>query len=115
MTERTSELRPELERLGGRTIRVIPPGESHSDFPGAVEVIVDTTGTASPPPKAVDRLSDMLMRLEDDYNRELTETIDVRRRMLACHQSQLRRTDSGLTHLEELGETLAKQFGWKIG
>jgi hypothetical protein len=76
MTERTSELRPELERLGGRTIRVIPPGESHSDFPGAVEVIVDTTGTASPPPKAVDRLSDMLLRLEDDYNRELTETID---------------------------------------
>jgi hypothetical protein len=76
MTERTSELRPELERLGGRTIRVIPPGESHPDSPGAVEVIVDTTGTASPPPKAVDRLSDMLLRLEDDYNRELTETID---------------------------------------
>jgi len=76
MTQRTSELRPELERLGGRTIRVIPPGESHPDFPGAVEVIVDATGTASPPPKAVDRLSDMLLRLEDDYNRELTETID---------------------------------------
>jgi hypothetical protein len=76
MTDRTSELRPELERFGGRTIRVIRPGESHPDFPGAVEVIVDATGTASSPPKAVDRLSDMLLRLEDDYHRELAETID---------------------------------------
>jgi LmbE family N-acetylglucosaminyl deacetylase len=46
---------------------------------------------------------------------DITETIDVRRRMLACHQSQLDRTDSGLSRLEDLAETLAKLRGFQCG
>jgi LmbE family N-acetylglucosaminyl deacetylase len=46
---------------------------------------------------------------------DITETIDVKRGMLACHVSQLSRTDSGLSHLEELAETLAKLRGLQCG
>jgi LmbE family N-acetylglucosaminyl deacetylase len=46
---------------------------------------------------------------------DISGTIDVKRRMLACHQSQLGRADSGISHLEELAETLGKLRGLQCG
>jgi LmbE family N-acetylglucosaminyl deacetylase len=46
---------------------------------------------------------------------DITTTIDTRRRMLACHRSQLDRTDGGIARLEELAETLAKLRGLRCG
>jgi LmbE family N-acetylglucosaminyl deacetylase len=46
---------------------------------------------------------------------DITETIDLKRRMLACHQSQLGRDDSGISQLEDLAETLAKLRGFQCG
>jgi LmbE family N-acetylglucosaminyl deacetylase len=46
---------------------------------------------------------------------DISETMAIKRRMLACHQSQLSRTDSGIAQLEELAETLAKLRGLQCG
>jgi len=71
-----SDLRSKLELLGGRGIRFISPGEGRDDFPGGVELMVDGTGAALAPPTAADRLSSLLIRLQEDYDEELTKTID---------------------------------------
>jgi uncharacterized protein (TIGR02680 family) len=76
MTEAVAMLRSRLESLAGRTIRTVPPGDGAEDFPGAVEVVVDSTGAALAPPAAVDKLSQMLLRLRTDYDEELTKTIN---------------------------------------
>jgi hypothetical protein len=76
MTEAVAMLRSRLESLAGRTIRTITPGDGEEDFPGAVEVVVDSTGAALAPPTAVDTLSALLARLQTDYDEELTRTIN---------------------------------------
>ncbi|MGH3159326.1 MAG: hypothetical protein ACRDNF_22520, partial [Streptosporangiaceae bacterium] len=76
MTEAVAMLRSRLESLAGRTVRTVAPGDGAEDFPGAVEVVVDSTGAALAPPTAVDRLSAMLLRLRTDYDEELTKTIN---------------------------------------
>jgi Putative exonuclease SbcCD, C subunit len=76
MTEAVALLRSRLESLAGRTIRTITPGDGDEDFPGAVEVVVDSTGAALAPPTAVETLSALLLRLQTDYDEELTKTIN---------------------------------------
>jgi hypothetical protein len=76
MVNEASGLRSKLETLGGRTVRVITPGDGADDYPGGVELMVDGTGTALAPPAAADRLSGLLIRLQEDYDEELTKTID---------------------------------------
>ena len=76
MTAAASELRSKLEPLGGRTVRVIPTGDGGDEFPGGVELMVDQTGSALAPPAAAERLSALLIRLQEDYDEELTKTID---------------------------------------
>jgi uncharacterized protein (TIGR02680 family) len=76
MTEAVAMLRSRLESLAGRTIRTVTPGDGDEDFPGAVEVVVDATGAALAPPAAVDTLSALLLRLQTDYDEELTKTIN---------------------------------------
>ena len=46
---------------------------------------------------------------------DISATIDVKRRMLACHRSQLDRRDSGMSRLEEIAETLARLRGLQCG
>ncbi len=76
MVNDSSELRPKLELLGGRTVQVSSPGEGREDFPGSVKLIVDSTGSAFAPPTAAERLSALLEQLRADYDDELTRTID---------------------------------------
>jgi uncharacterized protein (TIGR02680 family) len=76
MTDAVAVLRTRLESLAGRTVRTITPGDGDEDFPGAVEVVVDSTGAALAPPAAVETLSALLMRLQTDYDEELTKTIN---------------------------------------
>jgi hypothetical protein len=76
MTEAVAMLRSRLESLAGRTIRTVTSGDGDEDFPGAVEVVVDATGAALAPPAAVDTLSALLLRLQTDYDEELTKTIN---------------------------------------
>jgi hypothetical protein len=76
MTAAASELRSSLEPLGGRSVQVIPPGDGEDDFPGGIELMVDQTSASLAPPAAADRLSGLLIRLQEDYDEELTKTID---------------------------------------
>ena len=76
MVESASGLRSKLEQLGGRSVRVIPPGDGREDFPGGVELMIDGTGAALAPPAAGERLSSLLIRLQEDYDEELTKTIN---------------------------------------
>ncbi len=76
MVSDSSDLRSKLELLGGRSVQVISPGDGREDFPGSLQLIVDSTGTALAPPKAADRLSALLEQLQADYDDELTKTID---------------------------------------
>jgi Putative exonuclease SbcCD, C subunit len=76
MVNEASGLRSRLETLGGRTVRVITPGDGADDFPGGVDLMVDGTGAALAPPAAAERLSGLLIRLQEDYDEELTKTID---------------------------------------
>lgn len=46
---------------------------------------------------------------------DISTTIEIKRRMLACHASQLERSDSGLSDLEDLAETLARLRGLQSG
>jgi LmbE family N-acetylglucosaminyl deacetylase len=74
-------------------------GQPPLDAPPAVVFMDNIAGIDSEPTHLVD----------------ITETIDIKRRMLACHQSQLRRNDGGISRLEELAETLAKLRGFHCG
>src|SRR5260370_8024429 len=76
MTDAVAVPRSRLECLAGRTVRTVSPGDGAEDFPGAVEIIVDATGAALAPPAAVDTLSALLLRLQTDYDEELTKTIN---------------------------------------
>lgn len=76
MTDAVAVLRSRLETLAGRTVRTVTPGDGDEDFPGAVEVVVDATGAALAPPAAVETLSALLIRLQTDYDEELTKTIN---------------------------------------
>lgn len=76
MVNDSSELRSKLELLGGRSVHVSSPGEGREDFPGSLQLIVDSTGTAFAPPRAAERLSALLEQLQADYDDELTKTID---------------------------------------
>jgi hypothetical protein len=76
MVSDTSDLRSKLELLGGRSVQVTSPGDGREDFPGGLQLIVDSTGTALAPPRAAERLSALLERLQADYDDELTKTID---------------------------------------
>jgi LmbE family N-acetylglucosaminyl deacetylase len=46
---------------------------------------------------------------------DITESMAVKRQMLACHRSQVARTDGALSKLEEMAETLAKLRGLQCG
>ena len=76
MVSDSSELRPKLELLGGRSVQVSSPGEGRETSPGSVKLIVDSTGSALAPPRAAERLSALLEQLQADYDDELTRTID---------------------------------------
>jgi uncharacterized protein (TIGR02680 family) len=76
MVSDSSDLRSKLELLGGRSVQVTSPGDGREDFPGSLQLIVDSTGTAFAPPKAAGRLSALLEQLQADYDDELTKTID---------------------------------------
>jgi uncharacterized protein (TIGR02680 family) len=76
MVSDSSELRSKLELLGGRSVQVTLPGDGREDFPGSLQLIVDSTGTAFAPPRAAERLSALLEQLQADYDDELTKTID---------------------------------------
>ena len=76
MTEAVAELRSRLETLAGRTVRTASPGEGSDAFPGAVEIVVDATGTALAPPTAAATLDVLLQRLQSDYDEELTKAIN---------------------------------------
>jgi len=76
MVSDSSDLRSKLELLGGRSVQVTSPGDGREDFPGSLQLIVDSTGTAFAPPKAAERLSALLEQLQADYDDELTKTID---------------------------------------
>jgi hypothetical protein len=76
MTEAVALLRSKLETLSGRTVRTVTPGDGDEDFPGAVQVVVDSSGAALAPPEAVATLSALLQRLRTDYDEELTKTIN---------------------------------------
>jgi hypothetical protein len=76
MVQDAAILRSRLESLAGRTVRVVYPGEGADDFPGALEVVVDGTGAALAPPAALERLTALLLRLQGDYDEELTRTIN---------------------------------------
>lgn len=69
------------------------------DIPPAILYMDNIAGIGSEPTHLVD----------------ITDTIVLKRRMLACHRSQLRRSDSGLPDLEELAETLARLRGLQCG
>jgi hypothetical protein len=43
-----------------------PSGDGREDFPGAVELTVDSSGAPLAPPTAAGRLSDLLVRLQED-------------------------------------------------
>jgi Putative exonuclease SbcCD, C subunit len=76
MVSAGTELRSKLEPLGGRSVRFLSPEDGQDDFPGGVELVVDSSGAAMAPPTAATRLSDLLVRLQEDYDEELTRTID---------------------------------------
>jgi hypothetical protein len=76
MISDSSDLRSKLELLGGRSVQVTSPGDGREDFPGSLQLIVDSTGTAFAPPRAAERLSTLLEQLQGDYDDELTKTID---------------------------------------
>jgi uncharacterized protein (TIGR02680 family) len=76
MVSDSSDLRSKLELLGGRSVQVTSPGDGREDFPGSLQLIVDSTGTALAPPRAAERLSALLEQLQADYDDELTKTID---------------------------------------
>jgi LmbE family N-acetylglucosaminyl deacetylase len=46
---------------------------------------------------------------------DITATMDTKRRMLACHESQLVRDDGRFPRLSELAETLARLRGFQCG
>lgn len=46
---------------------------------------------------------------------DVTTTIETKRRMLECHQSQLARTDSAMAELVARMESLARVRGWQCG
>lgn len=46
---------------------------------------------------------------------DITQTMDVKRRMLACHVSQLARRESGFPALDEMAETQARFRGFQCG
>jgi hypothetical protein len=75
LVDQVAVLRSRLEQLGGRSVRTIPPGESGMRF-GAVQVVVDGTGAALPPPTAQARLTEQLARLQASYDEELERTIN---------------------------------------
>jgi uncharacterized protein (TIGR02680 family) len=76
MVSDSSDLRSKLELLGGRSVQVTSPGDGREDFPGSLQLIIDSTGTAFAPPRAAERLSALLEQLQADYDDELTKTID---------------------------------------
>jgi len=76
MVNEGSALRSKLEPLGGRSVRFISPGDGREEFPGGAELIIDGTGAALAPPVAAERLSSLLIRLQGDYDEELTKTIN---------------------------------------
>ena len=76
MTAAGSELRSKLEPLGGRSVRFLSPEDSQEDSPGGVELVIDSSGAAMAPPTAAESLSDLLVRLQTDYDEELTRTIN---------------------------------------
>jgi hypothetical protein len=57
-------------------VQFTSPGDGREDFPGSLQLIVDSTGTALAPPRAAERLSALLEQLQADYDDELTKTID---------------------------------------
>jgi LmbE family N-acetylglucosaminyl deacetylase len=75
--------------------------------------------TGEPPlagPPAVVYMDNLAgMNFEPTHYVDVTATMDLKRRMLACHASQLARSDGGLAPLEELAETLARLRGFQCG
>jgi LmbE family N-acetylglucosaminyl deacetylase len=55
------------------------------------------------------------MRFEPTHLVDITDTFELKRRMLDCHQSQHRRTDGGAAPLGDLAETLARLRGLQCG
>jgi LmbE family N-acetylglucosaminyl deacetylase len=69
------------------------------DRPPVIAYIENTAGLGPPPTHFVD----------------ISATIDLKRRMLACHASQLPRDDGGISDLADLAQTLARLRGFQCG
>ncbi|CAN5903061.1 PIG-L family deacetylase [soil metagenome] len=69
------------------------------DRPPAVVYMDNLAGIASEPTHLVD----------------ITDTFDLKRRMLACHASQVGRSDGGIHRLAELAEVQARLRGFQCG
>jgi len=126
---------PETRRLFLRLLRSVrpdliithDPADYHHDHVHVSELAVNCAwfatspghDTGQPPldtmPAVVYMDNVAGINFEPTHLVDITDTIDLKRRMLACHQSQLSRTDSGVSHLEELAETLARLRGLQCG
>src|SRR5207248_2846825 len=75
--------------------------------------------TAEPPlerPPAVVYMDHVAgVNFEPTHLVDVSDVFDLKRRMLACHASQLARPDGGPAPLEELAETLARLRGFQCG
>jgi LmbE family N-acetylglucosaminyl deacetylase len=74
-------------------------GQHPLDEPPAVVYMDNLAGIGSEPTHLVD----------------ITPAIDLKRRLIACHASQLVRTDGGLGPIAEMAETLARLRGFQCG
>jgi LmbE family N-acetylglucosaminyl deacetylase len=75
---------------------------------------LDLPALATPPAVAyMDNLAGL--RSEPTHLVDVTATLDLKRRMLACHESQVGRRDGGVHDLEALAEALARVRGFQCG
>jgi LmbE family N-acetylglucosaminyl deacetylase len=126
---------PETRQLFVRLIRAVGPelvithgpGDYHDDHVRVGDLATKCAWfaasaghvTGQPPlaaPAAVVHMDYLAgVGFEPTHLVDITETMDLKRQMLACHESQLEREDSGIPRLGELAETLARLRGIQCG
>jgi LmbE family N-acetylglucosaminyl deacetylase len=126
---------PETRLLFLRLLRAVRPDliithaatDYHGDHVRVGAIVTDCAwyaaspghATGQPPldvPPAVVYMDNVAgIQFEPTHLVDITATIDVKRRMLACHESQLSRNDSGMSRLEEMAETMARLRGLQCG
>jgi LmbE family N-acetylglucosaminyl deacetylase len=103
------------------------PTDYHVDHVAVGRLVASATwfaaspghGTGEPPlgrPPALFFMDNLAgVDFEPTHLVDVSSTIGVKRRMLACHTSQFSRSDSGLSQLEVLAETLTRLRGYQCG